>query len=450
MSIRLGPPIFRYEPAGTVRTGRYGTYRPIFRTLLHLQPQHHHHLHLQTQVGPPPPQHQPPPRRSASSESTTPLATAPPSFLATKRQSSGGSGSNSDRWWWRWLTTVWVGLRVVCNTLVDVMMFMATALYLKDTRTPLKGPPGLEFTPRRFVYRTVSLDNMKVVKNAMNMTINDVALAITQAGLSRYLNRRYVDLFNKFGAVKDVFIPQKRRKVTNTRFGFMRYDCSIVADIAEQKANGLWVDSKSLSVKIVEYGKGIEDRQSQKPLPPRHSEPRKANALAPKQMWHQRTDGRSFTEVTKGVDPRCLSLTTIKVDELGNLWLYENMIMRLKVAYFVQQVKNELIKKWVNNVLVREGCGRDAIISFSSKEEIAVDVALASKVALGDLASQMMVRAELADGGNLSHVSAVDETKDCAGISNEEGTGVVESSLPADSLLQRQCNHDTQKDVEAQ
>ncbi|KAI8025889.1 O-acyltransferase WSD1 [Camellia lanceoleosa] len=110
---------------------------------------------------------------------------------AVNRWSSVGSGSSSDRWWWQWLTTVWVGLRVVCNTLVDVVMFMATALYLKDTRTPLKGPLGLEFTPRRFVYRTVSLDDMKVVKNAMNMTINDVALAITQAGLSRYLNRRY-------------------------------------------------------------------------------------------------------------------------------------------------------------------------------------------------------------------------------------------------------------------
>ncbi|KAL7237766.1 hypothetical protein ACSBR2_003963 [Camellia fascicularis] len=50
--------------------------------------------------------------------------------------------------------------------------------------------------------------------------------------------RKLHDLFNKFGVVKDVFIPQKRRKATNTRFGFVRYDCSITADVAEQK--GQW------------------------------------------------------------------------------------------------------------------------------------------------------------------------------------------------------------------
>ncbi|XP_028124251.1 serine/arginine-rich splicing factor SC35-like [Camellia sinensis] len=145
--------------------------------------------------------------------------------------------------------------------------------------------------------------------------------------------RKLHDLFNKFGVVKDVFIPQKR-KATNTRFGFMRYDCSIAADVAEQKANGLWVDDKSLSVKIAEYGKGIEDRQRQKPLPPRYFEPRKANTAAAKQIWQQRTDGRSFVEVTKGPDPRYQPLTTIKVDEIRNGWLYESMIMRLKPHYF--------------------------------------------------------------------------------------------------------------------
>ncbi|XP_056174398.1 wax ester synthase/diacylglycerol acyltransferase 11-like [Syzygium oleosum] len=45
----------------------------------------------------------------------------------------------------------------------------------------------------RFVYRTVSLEDIKMVKNAMNATVNDVALGVTQAGLSRYLNWRYAE-----------------------------------------------------------------------------------------------------------------------------------------------------------------------------------------------------------------------------------------------------------------
>ncbi|KAL7258547.1 hypothetical protein ACSBR1_004636 [Camellia fascicularis] len=40
-------------------------------------------------------------------------------------------------------------------------------------------------------------------------------------------------LFSKFGVVKDVFIPRKRKKSTNTRFGFIRYDCPVSARIAE-------------------------------------------------------------------------------------------------------------------------------------------------------------------------------------------------------------------------
>ena len=51
--------------------------------------------------------------------------------------------------------------------------------------------------------------------------------------------RNLYDLFTKFGVVKDVFIPYKRRKATNSRFGFVQYDGSIATNIAEQKTNGL-------------------------------------------------------------------------------------------------------------------------------------------------------------------------------------------------------------------
>uniref|UniRef100_A0A7C9ELU2 Uncharacterized protein n=1 Tax=Opuntia streptacantha TaxID=393608 RepID=A0A7C9ELU2_OPUST len=82
-------------------------------------------------------------------------------------------------------------LKVLWNTLVDVVMFAATMIFLKDADTPLKGKPGIEKAPKRFVNRALSLDDIKLVKNAMDTTINDVILGITQAGLSRYLHRSY-------------------------------------------------------------------------------------------------------------------------------------------------------------------------------------------------------------------------------------------------------------------
>ncbi|KAF9661509.1 hypothetical protein SADUNF_Sadunf19G0076300 [Salix dunnii] len=82
-------------------------------------------------------------------------------------------------------------LLIYWNTLVDVVLFLITILFLDDTKTPLKGPPGVGSTPRRIVHRIVSLDDVKLVKNAMNATINDVMVGVTQAALSRYLNRKY-------------------------------------------------------------------------------------------------------------------------------------------------------------------------------------------------------------------------------------------------------------------
>lgn len=46
---------------------------------------------------------------------------------------------------------------------------MFTVLFLKDTETPLKVSLGVENRPRRFVHRSVSLADIKAVKNAMNV-----------------------------------------------------------------------------------------------------------------------------------------------------------------------------------------------------------------------------------------------------------------------------------------
>ncbi|XP_057980238.1 wax ester synthase/diacylglycerol acyltransferase 11-like [Malania oleifera] len=85
----------------------------------------------------------------------------------------------------------WWGLRLIWNTVVDVFMFLLTTLFLKDTETHVKGVPTPESARWRFIHRTVNLDDIKLVKNALKATINDVMMGITLAALSRYLNRKY-------------------------------------------------------------------------------------------------------------------------------------------------------------------------------------------------------------------------------------------------------------------
>ncbi|KAJ0817307.1 putative transferase [Helianthus annuus] len=94
------------------------------------------------------------------------------------------------------VTSVWSVLVMLWNSFVAMMMFVCTGLFLKDTETPLKGSAGVENRPRRFVRKSVSLADVKAVKNAMNVTLNDVVLGVTQAGLSRYLNYRYGEINN--------------------------------------------------------------------------------------------------------------------------------------------------------------------------------------------------------------------------------------------------------------
>ncbi|KAL7225716.1 hypothetical protein ACSBR1_020970 [Camellia fascicularis] len=68
-------------------------------------------------------------------------------------------------------------------------------------------------------------------------------------------------LFTKFEVVRDVFIPNKRRKMSRLRFGFVHYSCPVEARMVVQKANGLWCDNRILKVKVAEFVKGKEVRQ---------------------------------------------------------------------------------------------------------------------------------------------------------------------------------------------
>ncbi|XP_019188382.1 PREDICTED: O-acyltransferase WSD1-like isoform X2 [Ipomoea nil] len=117
-----------------------------------------------------------------------------PTIPTKKRRPPRPAAAAASRMWpAACLVSLWCFLTLMWNSFVDVFMFVATALFFKDTNTPIKATTGSHLHPRRVVYRTVSLDDFKLIKNAMNMTINDVALGVVQAGLSTYLNKRYGD-----------------------------------------------------------------------------------------------------------------------------------------------------------------------------------------------------------------------------------------------------------------
>ncbi|KAM0865526.1 hypothetical protein ACQ4PT_043225 [Festuca glaucescens] len=120
---------------------------------------------------------------------------ADPTRLPALPPSSGGAGGPP------WLSAgvlalaawVWSVVVLAWNTLVDVVRFVETSLFLRDTRTPFMGAEGVEFRRKRFLNCTLSLDDVKFVKNAMKCTVNDVLIGVTSAALSRYYFRKTDD-----------------------------------------------------------------------------------------------------------------------------------------------------------------------------------------------------------------------------------------------------------------
>ncbi|KNA20235.1 hypothetical protein SOVF_054360 [Spinacia oleracea] len=126
--------------------------------------------------------------------------TSDPEALPTipvQKVNNNNNNNNNRRglFFWRWIImAIWFVLRLFWNTLIDTSLFVATSLFLKDSSVLQSSSGGANInTRRRMVYKSFSLDDMKLVKNAIGGTINDVALGITQGGLSQYLSRKYDD-----------------------------------------------------------------------------------------------------------------------------------------------------------------------------------------------------------------------------------------------------------------
>ncbi|KAI3771812.1 hypothetical protein L6452_02981 [Arctium lappa] len=131
------------------------------------------------------------------------------------------------------VSSFWSRFGVLWNSFVALVMFVSTILFLEDTKTPMKGSKGVEHRPRRFVIKNVSLDDIKLVKTAMNVTINDVVVGVTQAGFYRYLHRRYCE-----GDTENTNIPDNIR-LRSTLFFNLRATTKI-EDVTDTSRHGTW------------------------------------------------------------------------------------------------------------------------------------------------------------------------------------------------------------------
>ncbi|CAN7026656.1 unnamed protein product [Brassica rapa subsp. trilocularis] len=62
---------------------------------------------------------------------------------------------------------VWFIVRLLFHTCVEIFKSMVIVCFPRDNETPLKGKPSA--TVSKFIHIIISLDDVEVVKNAMNI-----------------------------------------------------------------------------------------------------------------------------------------------------------------------------------------------------------------------------------------------------------------------------------------
>ncbi|XP_028097188.1 serine/arginine-rich splicing factor SC35-like [Camellia sinensis] len=122
--------------------------------------------------------------------------------------------------------------------------------------------------------------------------------------------------FTKFGVVKDVFIPNKRRKTTRSRFGFVHYDCPVATEVVVQKAVGMWCDEKVLQVKRADFGK--EQQVGLKEAVNRITEQNMNQYRQSTTFRNAPLRSKSFVEIVKGKGASGETTLTVKAVEEGN------------------------------------------------------------------------------------------------------------------------------------
>ncbi|XP_010474267.1 PREDICTED: O-acyltransferase WSD1-like [Camelina sativa] len=107
-----------------------------------------------------------------------------PTFVAPKKRKVKNVCFSLFAW-------LWFIVRVMFHTCVEVIKSMVFIFGVRDTSAHIIATPGATLSTNKFIHQIISLDDVKTVKNAMNMTVNDVVLGMVQAGLSQYLNQRF-------------------------------------------------------------------------------------------------------------------------------------------------------------------------------------------------------------------------------------------------------------------
>ncbi|KAH7866477.1 hypothetical protein Vadar_020924 [Vaccinium darrowii] len=189
-------------------------------------------------------------------------------------------------------------------------------------------------------------------------------------------------MFNKFGVVKDVFIPEKRSKATGNKFGFIRYDCPVSVDLAILWTNGIWLDNKKLFVKLASFeakrNRPISSNSNREEVNLKagmgHKIEQGSKAYVPGQNLDYSQQGlikdrKTYAQVTKGVEHLGEQNTrkSIQCLSIGNGWLYRSAVAKIR-KLLTKDLESVFNFQKVHDVQIKAIGGRYVVITFANED----------------------------------------------------------------------------------
>ncbi|KAL0684911.1 hypothetical protein Bca4012_051759 [Brassica carinata] len=93
-----------------------------------------------------------------------------PTIPILKRRENVSHSLRNTGWFLSSMFAIYATVRLIWNTIVDFLLLLSTVLFLKDTETSLKGGAEAESNAKRFSHRIVSLDDVRLIKDIMDVT----------------------------------------------------------------------------------------------------------------------------------------------------------------------------------------------------------------------------------------------------------------------------------------
>ncbi|KAH7859202.1 hypothetical protein Vadar_033039 [Vaccinium darrowii] len=186
------------------------------------------------------------------------------------------------------------------------------------------------------------------------------------------------NFFNKFGVVIDAFIPSKRSKVTNRRFGFVRYNCATSADVAISKANGFWIEDCKLYVKFAAFKNHSKMRIQNKagqyaPFNSGVSSRKDVDRSVHRIEKGNPSKQVSYADVVKGSKVSDSKVSLLAKDDFiadNDEWLSRSIIAKLPSPRSVESIKDCFISEGVFDIHIRSLGGNFVVLTFPSLSDM--------------------------------------------------------------------------------